>query len=177
VTRVTGSSGRPELIGGAERRPIVLVASDPAWPFRFEEEAARICAALGDDVRVEHVGSTAVPGLIAKPIVDIQVSVADVEDEAAYVGALEAAGYVLRVREPGHRMLRTPALDVHVHVCAVGSDWEARHLAFRDRLRADEVARDRYAAVKRELAQRDWPTMNDYAEAKSGVISAIMAGG
>ena len=163
-----------DLIGGVERRDIELVAHDPAWAVRFETERRRIGDALGAGVRVEHVGSTAVPGLVAKPIVDVQVSVADVSDEASYVPALVAAGFELRVRERGHRMLRTPERDVHLHVCDAGGEWEHRHLAFRDRLRSSPADRDRYAAVKRSLAAQGWPSMNAYAAAKSEVIAEIM---
>jgi GrpB-like predicted nucleotidyltransferase (UPF0157 family) len=109
-----------------------------------------------------------------KPIVDLQVSVDDVRDEASYVPALVAVGYELRARERGHRMLRTPQRDVHLHLCDAGSDWERRHLAFRDRLRSSPADRERYAAVKRSLAVRSWPSMNAYAEAKSDVIAEIL---
>lgn len=165
-----------ELIGGRERRPIELAAHDVAWPTRFEHERGRIAAALADRARrIDHIGCTAVVGLVAKPIVDTDVSVDDVDDEAAYIPALEDAGYRLRVREPGHRMLRTPGLDVHVHVCSAGSDWERRHLLFRDWLRVDPDDRERYARAKQELAGRDWPDMNAYAEAKDGIIEQITA--
>lgn len=166
-----------ELIGGVERRAIALVPpDDDGWPRRFAAERTRIAAALGAvAIRIDHIGSTAVPGLSAKPIVDIDVSVPDVEDEAAYVPLLGAAGYELRVREPGHRMLRTPARDVHVHVCTTGSDWERRHLLFRDRLRRDTADREAYATLKRELATREWPDMNAYADAKGPLIDAILA--
>jgi GrpB-like predicted nucleotidyltransferase (UPF0157 family) len=163
-----------ELIGGPEHREIVLVRYDPQWPATFEQHRARIVGTMADRAeRVEHVGSTSVPGLLAKPIIDIQVSVARAEDESAYVPALEDAGYTLRVREPGHRMLRTQALDVHVHVCAVGSDWERRHLLFRDWLRRSDADRALYARMKTQLAKRSWPTMNDYADAKTRVIAEI----
>lgn len=168
--------GDAQLFGGIEKREIVLVEPDPDWPARFERERERIVAALGPTaVRVDHVGSTSVPGLAAKPIVDIDVSVPDVEDEDAYLPALLAAGYELRVREPGHRLVRTPERDVHVHVCATGSDWERSHLLFRDRLRLDAADRHAYAALKRELAERDWPSMNDYADAKGDLIAEITA--
>ena len=163
------------LIGGPERRFIELVEHDPAWAGRFERERARIRAALGDRaLRIDHVGSTAVPGLAAKPIVDIDVSVADPDDEDAVVPDLLAAGYVLRVRKPGHLMVRTPARDVHVHVCAAGGTWESRHLVFRDWLREHPEDRRRYEDVKRSLAGREWADMNDYADAKTDVIAAIM---
>lgn len=164
------------LISGPERRHIELVEHDPAWAERFEQERRRIASALGDRaLRIDHVGSTSVPGLAAKPIVDIDVSVADPEDEAAYVPDLVAAGYVLRVREPGHRLVRTPELDVHVHVCAIGSEWERRHLVFRDWLRAHPDDRQRYEDVKRSLAGRTWDDTNDYAAAKTDVIDEIVA--
>ena len=164
------------LIGGREKREIVIVDHDPAWAERYEHERSRIVAALGERVlRLDHIGSTSVPGLAAKPIIDIDLSVADVEDEDAFVPDLVAAGYVLRVREPGHRMLRTPEKDVHLHVCEVGSDWEQRHLVFRDWLRTHPDDRQRYEDVKRELSRRDWDDMNDYADAKSEVVADIMS--
>jgi GrpB-like predicted nucleotidyltransferase (UPF0157 family) len=163
------------LIGGREKRAIVIAGYDPAWPVRFEAERARILGAIGPVARrIEHVGSTAVPGLAAKPIVDILVAVEDPDDEAAFVPALEAAGYVLRVREPEHRMLRTPQLDVHVHVWRDGSSEVERYLAFRDRLRASAEDRAAYERLKRSLAQREWDDMNDYAGAKGALIEEIM---
>lgn len=163
------------LIGGPERRRVVLAEPDPGWPERFECEAERIRAALGSRaLRIDHIGSTAVPQLAAKPVVDLDVSVADPDDEAAYVPDLQSAGYVLRVREPGHRMLRTPAFDVHVHVCALGSEWERRHLLFRDWLRHDAADRALYERTKRALAGREYADLNDYADAKTDVIEAIM---
>ncbi len=163
------------LVGGPERREIILVPYDPSWPAHFEAQRQRIEAALGAAARrVEHIGSTAVRGLLAKPIIDVLVVVADVEDEAAYLPSMEAAGYVLRVRERGHRMLRTPDLDVHVHVWSDGAPAVQRHLAFRDQLRASSDDRDRYAATKRDLAMRDWQTMNHYADAKTAVIRQIL---
>jgi GrpB-like predicted nucleotidyltransferase (UPF0157 family) len=163
-----------ELIGGIEKRPIVLVPYDPEWPRRFAEQRAIIVRATDQRARrVDHVGSTSVPGLSAKPIIDIQVSVEDVDDEASYVPALESAGYGLRVREMQHRLLRTPTLDVHVHVCRVGSDWERRHLLFRDWLRRSSSDRQRYEREKIRLAASDWPSTNHYADAKGPVIGDI----
>jgi len=172
------SSGRftlIELVGGPEEVPIDVVDPDPGWAKRFAVERDRVTAALaGIDHRVEHVGSTSVAGLAAKPIVDIQLSVPAVDDDT-WLPPLEAAGYVLRVREPGHWMVRTPERDVQVHVCSAGSGWERRHLLFRDWLRASDDDRDRYAAVKRSLATREWSTMQHYTEAKSDVIRDITA--
>lgn len=172
----TGRVDGVELIGGPERREIVIVPYRPAWRETFEEHRARIVAALGATaLRVEHIGSTAVPGLAAKPIVDIQVSVADVDDEAAFADGLVTAGYRLRVREPEHRMFRTPELDVHVHVYEAGSHWERRHLLFRDWLRHSGADREAYAALKTRLAQQAWASMNDYAEAKTDLVAEVMA--
>ena len=162
------------LIGGRERREIVIVSYDPAWPARFERERERISAALGARATaIEHVGSTAVPGLAAKPIVDVLVTVGDAEDEAN-VTALRDAGYVLRVREPGHRMVRRPELDVHVHLWAAGDAEVERMLRFREVLRADVGARDAYSQLKHELAQREWEDMNAYAEAKGPLIEQLL---
>jgi GrpB-like predicted nucleotidyltransferase (UPF0157 family) len=162
------------LVGGRERRAIALVAHRPAWAERFARERERIRSALGDRASaVDHIGSTAVPGLMAKPIVDVLVAVPD--PRAPEVGAaLERAGYELRVDEPGHRMFRTPARDVHVHLWPIGSPEIARHLAFRDRLRASEADRRLYERRKRELAVREWEDMNHYADAKGPVIEAIL---
>ena len=162
------------LIGGRESREITIVEYDPAWPARFAQERLRIAELGSVAKRIEHIGSTAVPGLAAKPIIDILVTVDDVEDEACYVPTLEACGYVLRVREPDHRMFRTPARDVHVHVWRCGGDDERRHLLFRDWLRGNAPDRDLYEQTKRELARRSWADMNYYAEAKSAVIVAIL---
>jgi GrpB-like predicted nucleotidyltransferase (UPF0157 family) len=166
------------LIGGRERVTITIADYDPVWPARFDRERARIEVALTDGValRIEHIGSTAVPGLAAKPIIDILVTVADPHDDAAFAPALSDAGYELRVREPAHRMFRTPQHDVHVHVWADDDPEAGRYLAFRDRLRASSADRAAYERLKRELASHEWEDMNHYAEAKSELIEAILAG-
>ncbi|WP_433655248.1 GrpB family protein [Nocardia sp. CA-128927] len=167
---------RMELIGGIEKRDIRIVDYNPTWPNRFTDQRARIAAALGPTARrIDHIGSTSVPGLAAKPIIDIDLSVPDVEDEAIYREPLLAAGYQLRVREPGHRMMRTPERDVHLHICTVGSDWERRHLLFRDWLRHDPHDRAAYQQLKHQLTQRNWPDMNAYADAKGPLIIEITA--
>jgi GrpB-like predicted nucleotidyltransferase (UPF0157 family) len=163
------------LIGG--REPVTLVVSDydPAWSLRFAEVEARIGSALGDAaLSVEHIGSTSVPGLAAKPIIDVLVVVADVDAEQSYVTALENAGFVLRVREAGHRMFRTPDRDVHIHVYSSGDQAIRDYLDLRDWLRVDGSDRSLYEAVKRDLAQRPWSDMNHYAEAKSEVIQQVL---
>jgi GrpB-like predicted nucleotidyltransferase (UPF0157 family) len=170
---------REVIIGEIEPQNIVVVDYDPAWPERFRREEARIRSSLGEAaLSVEHIGSTSVPGLAAKPIVDILLVVEDSGNEPSYVPALEAAGYVLRVREPDfdeHRMLRTPEKDVHLHVFSAGSPEIERYLLLRDHLRENEEDRRLYARTKRELASRDWPSMQHYAEAKTGVIEGIIA--
>jgi GrpB-like predicted nucleotidyltransferase (UPF0157 family) len=158
---------------------VVVVDYDPLWPALFAREAARIGAALGPRVlRLEHAGSTSVPGLPAKPIIDMVLAVADSADEAAYVPALEAVGYVLRIREPDwfeHRLFKGPDTAVNLHVFSAGCTEIARTLAFRDWLRANPADRDLYAATKRELAARRWKYVQHYADAKTPVIQAIMA--
>ncbi|MFI5659864.1 GrpB family protein [Streptomyces sp. NPDC051684] len=167
-------SDQTELIGGQEKREIRVVAYDPAWPAAFRRERRRIVNVLGPLARrVDHVGSTAVPGLVAKPIIDIDVSVPDADDEDAYLVALGSAGYVLRVRQTGHRMVRTPDLGVQVHICTAGSEWERRHLLFRDWLRKDTADRAAYGRHKQRLAEQDWPDMNAYAAAKGPLIAEI----
>jgi GrpB-like predicted nucleotidyltransferase (UPF0157 family) len=164
------------LIGGVEKREIQIVPPDPTWPDRFAAERAKIVVALGAKaVRVDHIGSTSIPGVAAKPIIDIDLSIKDADYEEDYLPGLVAAGYQLRVREPGHRMVRTANLGVHVHCCTTGSDWERRHLLFRDWLRYDETDRLAYGELKKELARHDWPDMNVYAEAKSSLIREITA--
>jgi len=164
------------LIGGREPGTVEIVAYDPRWRTRFEAERRRIAAALGPLARrIEHIGSTSVPDLAAKPIVDVLVEVDDPGREEDYAGHLREAGYELRVREPRHRMFRTPARDVHVHVWPAGCREGADYLLLREWLRAHAEDRRLYEGAKRELAGRPWRDMNYYAEAKSPVIAEIMA--
>jgi GrpB-like predicted nucleotidyltransferase (UPF0157 family) len=167
--------GEPEVLS----TPLVVAAYDPAWPGVYEREAERISDALGERVvRLEHAGSTSVPGLPAKPIIDIVLEVPDSATESAYIPDLEAAGYTLRVREPDwfeHRMLRTADRGVHLHVFSSGCPETARMVRFRDHLRADAADRDLYARVKRDLAARDWKYMQQYADAKDEVVADIMS--
>ena len=165
------------VVGSAERTfsdPIEVVPYDEAWATLFADWRRALVDALGvTAVRVEHVGSTAVPGLAAKPIVDIQVGVRDVDDEHLYARAIEHLGVALRSRDPGHRYFR-PAGDrprtVQMHVIAVGSTWEREHLLFRDFLRANEVMRDAYGRLKLELARRYRDDRFAYNEAKTGFV-------
>ena len=166
--------GEVEAHGG----PIRLCPYDPRWPERFRREAEKIRAALGDRaLAVEDAGATSVPGLCAKPILDILLLVADAGREADYVPALTAAGYALRIREPDwfqHRMLRGTDPAVNLHVFSAGCPEAARMLAFRDWLRTCRADRDRYAAEKRRLAGRQWAYVQDYADAKTAVVGEIL---
>ncbi len=132
--------------------PITLAAYAPAWPRLFTREAERLRSVLGDEaLRIEHVGSTSVPGLTAKPIVDILLVVPDSADEPRYVPRQQAAGYVLRIREPAwfeHRLFSGPDTHINLHVFSRGAAEVERMLRFRDRLRDDDAARERYARVK-----------------------------
>lgn len=167
--------GEPIVLAG----PVVLADYDPVWPGLFEREAARIRRVLGDRVRIlEHAGSTSVPGLAAKPIIDIVLAVPDSADEASYVPALETASYVLRIREPDwfeHRMFKGPDTSVNLHVFSDGCPEIERMLAFRDRLRSNDDDRLSYERAKRELAAHDWKYVQDYADAKTEVVAAIIA--
>ena len=167
--------GEPTRVDG----PVVLAAPDPAWPMQAAAVMAIIRRALGRRVlRLEHAGSTSVAGLPAKPILDLVLGVADPAEEPAYVPQLEAAGFTLRIREPDwleHRLLKGTDPAVNLHVFAAESPEITRMLAFRDRIRTHPEERDRYAQTKRELAARDWVFLQDYADAKSEVVEAIIA--
>lgn len=163
-----------QLHGSPRGDPIEVVPYDPEWPARFRRWRERLAVALGAAaVRIDHIGSTAVPGLAAKPVVDVQVSVADVEDEAAFRPAIESAGVALRSREPGHRYFRPgpgSPREVQVHVWQAGGEFERAHLLFRDYLRSHPAVRDAYASLKRGLAEEYRHDRVGYNEAKTGFI-------
>jgi GrpB-like predicted nucleotidyltransferase (UPF0157 family) len=168
-------------VGGALPlvQPIQIVDYDPAWPQLFAHEAARVQAALGDRIRMlEHVGSTSVPGLAAKPKIDMLLVVANSADELAYVPALEAVGYVLQIREPEwyeHRMFKGPDTDINLHVFSVGCPEIDRVLLFRNWLRSNPADRQVYEHTKRELARQTWTYMQQYADAKTTLVEQILA--
>jgi GrpB-like predicted nucleotidyltransferase (UPF0157 family) len=166
--------GEPQVLDG----PVVLAEYDPAWPARFEREAERIRAALGPRVlTLEHVGSTAVPGLAAKPIVDVVLAVADSAEEHAYVPALEAAGYALRIRERDwfeHRSLKPADGAVNLHVFSVGCPEIERMIRFRDHLRSNDPDRELYERTKRGLAAQGWKYVQGYADAKTAIVEEIL---
>ncbi len=159
--------------------PIQIVDYDAEWPRLFEREAERVQAALGDRVLLlEHVGSTSVPGLAAKPRIDMLLVVADSADEPAYVPSLEAAGYVLRIREPDwyeHRGSKGPDTDVNLHVFSLRCLEIDHMLLFRNWLRFNASDRHLYERTKRELARKDWKYTQNYADAKTAVIEDILA--
>jgi GrpB-like predicted nucleotidyltransferase (UPF0157 family) len=158
--------------------PIDLCAPDPRWPDLFVAERDRIRSALGDAaVLIEHVGSTSVPGLAAKPIIDLVLAVSDSVAEEKYAPQLTAAGYVLRIREPDwfeHRLFKGTNTDVNLHVFSQGCVEIDRMLLFRDWLRSHVDDRNLYAQAKRELAQRTWRHVQHYADAKTSVVTEIM---
>ena len=161
--------------------PIRLAEYDPEWPALFAREEARIRGVLGDRVvRFEHTGSTSVPGLAAKPVVDMTMTVPDVTDEEAFVPDLEAAGYrlVIREQEPAwydHRVFKGPDTNVNLHVFSAGCIELVRMVGFRDWLRTHEDDRALYEATKRDLVKRDWKYVQNYADAKGEVVEAIAA--
>jgi GrpB-like predicted nucleotidyltransferase (UPF0157 family) len=165
-----------EVLAGSDRSgdPHAVYGYDSGWQEKFAIWRDRLSVVLGPAAtRIDHVGSTAVPSLAAKPVIDIQVSVPDVADERSYLPKLESAGLILRVRETGHLFLWPPPArprEVHVHVCASGSSWERNHLLFRDYLRAHPAAAARYAAVKQDLIARWRDDRTAYGAAKTAFV-------
>jgi GrpB-like predicted nucleotidyltransferase (UPF0157 family) len=150
-----------------------LAPYDPQWPARFEEHRSRIAAALGEQAsRIEHIGSTSVPGLAAKPIIDVIVG-GVMPDDPRVRTALETAGYDLIVDEDGHAMFAAPDRSAHVHLWEQPSEFD-RHVLFRNWLREHPEDRALYEHVKREFVKREWETQNHYAEAKTAVVNTIM---
>jgi GrpB-like predicted nucleotidyltransferase (UPF0157 family) len=158
---------------------IYLAPYDPAWPANFRLLANRIRDALAEKVLLlEHVGSTAVPGLSAKPVIDMVLAVSDTADESSYVPPLAKQGFTLRIREPDwfeHRLLRSAEIDSNLHVFSYGCEEIERMVMFRDWLRTHEEDRRRYEEVKRQLASHTWRHMQHYADAKSNVVREILA--
>jgi GrpB-like predicted nucleotidyltransferase (UPF0157 family) len=169
------SVGRPQ----PQYQQVVVAEYDSNWPQWFETAASRIREALGDNVlQLDHVGSTSVPGLPAKPLIDINLAVADTTDEDAYVPPLEAIGYELRIREPDwfeHRLLRGYDPPVNLHVFNPGCEELDTMLTLREWLRTHDDDRELYARAKRELAAKEWKYVQNYADAKSDVIQEILA--
>jgi len=169
------------MVGGPRlhNATIFLAEYDPEWPAWFAREAARIRAALGEKVLLlEHVGSTSVPGMSAKPRIDILLIVPDSGDESNWLPALEAEGYQLAIREPEwheHRCLKGPDTDVNLHVFSTGCVEIERMLGFRDRLRNCPEDFELYLNTKLELSARTWKYVQHYANAKGAVVEEIVA--
>ena len=134
---------------------------------------------LGDRaLRTEHVGSTAVPGLLAKPIIDIVLVVEDSANESKYAEPLETVGYRIHLREPGwheHRLFTAGENSVNLHVFSSGCPEVERMVRFRDWLRICRDDRELYARTKRALVEREWKYTQNYADAKSSVVAEIMS--
>lgn len=166
--------GTPEVLNNT----VYLADYDPAWPLVFTQLADNIRQALGENVcLLEHVGSTSVPGLAAKPIIDMLLAVPDSSDESVYVPRLESLGYALKIREPDwyeHRVLKRLDPQVNLHVFSAGCKEIARMVTFRDWLRTQPDDRQYYEQTKRQLAQRTWKYIQNYADAKSAVVEEIM---
>lgn len=167
--------GAPQLLNST----IYLAPYDPAWPALFTRLAQQIHEALSDAILLlEHVGSTSIPGLSAKPIIDMVLAVADSSDESSYVKPLEEQGYTLRIREPdwyAHRLLKPPEVQGNLHVFSAGCEEIAQMVLFRDWLRKHADDRLLYEATKHDLAARTWKYTQNYADAKAAVIQEILA--
>jgi GrpB-like predicted nucleotidyltransferase (UPF0157 family) len=170
----------PYVPGQAPSTTVGLVPYDPAWPAAYEQVAARIRVALGDTaLELAHVGSTSVPGLDAKPVIDIDLTVADNHDEAAYVPKLESHGFTLVIREYwwyGHRLLRHDEPRANVHVWSPDCPEAARHVIFRDWLRSHPEDREAYQRAKHDAARHvtaDGGHVNDYNAHKQAVLREI----
>lgn len=169
----------PTLVADA----VILVEYDPEWPKAFAREEARLRQRLGDvALRIDHVGSTAIPGLMAKAIIDIQVSVRDVTDVDSYRVPLEELGYAFEPdpRFPTYPFFRYPQTGPrlhHLHVSEAGSVEEAEHLVFRDRLREDPVIASLYRDLKHELARRFFADRKSYSSSKGSFVQGVVKRG
>ena len=157
---------------------IVLYDYDTSWPAHFSQIRTQILGALRDAaLAVEHVGSTSIPGLCAKPVIDVLLVVSDSSDEAAYAHRLEECGFKLHHREPEwheHRLFKFSSPAANIHVFSSGCSEIERMVCFRDFLRSDTHARQTYESKKRELAQREWTRVQEYADAKGEVVEGLL---
>ena len=178
-TPLTDEQIRAATIGDVAplENPILLAEYDSDWPRLYQRDEKRIRSALGERALViEHVGSTSVPGLAAKPVIDIVLVVADSANESAYVPGLEAHGYVLQIREPDwfeHRVFKGPDTNVNLHVFSHGCSEVQVMLDFRDWLRVNDADRELYERAKRNLTAQDWKYVQNYADAKTAVVQEI----
>jgi GrpB-like predicted nucleotidyltransferase (UPF0157 family) len=162
-----------------KNQDVVIAEYDPIWPHWYESAAFRIKQALGETaLDIQHVGSTSVRGLAAKPLIDINLIVPDTTDEDAYIPPLEAIGYEFRIREPDwfeHRMLRGFDPPVNLHVFNPACEEVETMLVFRDWLRTHDDDRELYERAKRDLAAQKWEYVQNYADAKSEVVKDILS--
>jgi len=158
---------------------IHLAEYDPRWNSDYSQLAHRVQTALADRIiALEHVGSTSVPGLAAKPVIDMLLTVRDSREETTYVPGLSKQGFTLKIREPDwfeHRVLKSSDIEANLHVFSAGCEEIDRMLMFRDRLRTHEADRERYEQAKRELATREWSSVQEYADAKTDIVRSILA--
>ncbi len=163
----------------ASQRAVHIADYDPAWRLRFAELGGRLREALGDiATRIDHIGSTSVPGLAAKPVIDVQISVSRLEPVEPFCGPLQKLGFVYRSDNPERtkRFFREPPghARMHIHVRRAGSFSEQFPLLFRDFLRADSHAASRYETVKRSLAARHRLDRHAYTDAKGPIVWEIV---
>lgn len=168
------------FVNGIEEhnQTIVLKPYDEQWSLLFEREKQRISNILKEKaLMIEHIGSTSVPGLTAKPIIDILLVVEDAGKEEDYLNDLCQHGYILRIKEPdfeNHHMFKGPDTDINLHIFSQGSNEIEKYLVFRNYLRKNENARQLYEETKKKLAKRKWKYVQNYADAKSDVVCQIM---
>ncbi len=157
---------------------ILLKPYDDRWPALFEREKNRISKILRDRaLMIEHIGSTSVPGLTAKPIIDILLVVDDAGKEELYVNDLCEHGYILRIKEPdfeNHHMFKGPDTDINLHVFSKNLKEIEKYLLFRNYLRHHDDARQLYEDTKKELAKKTWKYVQNYADAKTDVVQKIL---
>lgn len=156
---------------------IGIVNYDPSWPDLYNKEKAKILEACGDKVHtIEHIGSTSVPGLGAKPIVDILLGVKMLSDADEIISAMQRVGYMYKSDFENvmpYRRYFTKPNQYHVHTVETGSAFWKRHINFRNYLRISDDDRDNYYKLKLELSKRDWNDRNDYAYAKTDFVRGI----
>ena len=180
LARIRGARAKPGQLEGRTRE-YAVGPYDPGWPARYEAEAERLRKAIGDAlVRVEHVGSTAVPGLAAKPVIDIQMSFRSMAPRSAYVEPLARLGYRwgLDPWSDEHEFFSRDddgSRAFHIHVCPEGSEWERRHLMFRDWLRDHPEDAAAYERLKRALAEQHPRDVYGYTDAKTSFVREVEA--
>ena len=160
---------------------ITIEKYNPAWIDRFVQERSSLLHILDNpEIKIEHIGSTAVPGLAAKPVIDILIGLADLSMADEYIMKIESVGYeyikVYEEKIPERRFFRKEKNGLrthHIHMVELNSNFWKRHLLFRDHLRENQKAREDYQQLKLSLTQKEWDDVNEYAEAKTEFIRKI----